>query len=77
MSCCNMAFRNEAKANWVMYVAAHSPLAVKDIEKQKLYEFVKGHKPLDKLLTEKLLEIAGRGWSAKFCKEILKYDYRV
>ena len=75
MSCCNMAFRNEEKANWILYVAAHSPLAGKDIEKHKLYEFVKGHKPCEKVITEKLLKVAGRGWSAKYCKGILKYDY--
>ena len=64
-----------SKENWIEYVAEQSPLAVKDIVKQKLYEFMKEYKLREEIITNELIEIAGEGWSAKFCKRILMFNY--
>ena len=75
MTSFNINSFSRKKGAWIRYVAAHSPLAAEDIEKQKLYEFVKGYALREEITTKELIEIAGKGWSAKLCIGIPKINH--
>ena len=69
------ALLSDEEGAWIRYVTTHSPLATKDIAKHKLFKFMKGYKLNEAITTKEIIEIAGRGWDALSCMELIRYNH--